>query len=193
MVSAPLMMIPCNFSQLEESEAKCAEAQRCQQTAALELENLHTEMETLSRSKTLVGSWRCGPRAGQVGGDGPTLGGGWQQSAAAFAQSATTRGLINHLEVLFTKFTKSPRIFTQSPRTVWKQQLPGVSWVDKIPAREQRPMVLLCLSDGLEAVGSTSQRGFAGFPVGSMSQRSRGSSCRWTSSCSSCSTREPTC
>ncbi|NWS96516.1 MY18B protein, partial [Mionectes macconnelli] len=40
--------------QLEESEAKCAEAQRNQQTAALELENLHTEMETLSRSKTLV-------------------------------------------------------------------------------------------------------------------------------------------
>ncbi|XP_053815736.1 unconventional myosin-XVIIIb [Vidua chalybeata] len=40
--------------QLEESEAKCAEAQRCQQTAALELENLHTELETLSRSKTLV-------------------------------------------------------------------------------------------------------------------------------------------
>ncbi|XP_030814985.1 unconventional myosin-XVIIIb [Camarhynchus parvulus] len=40
--------------QLEESEAKCAEAQRCQQTAAQELENLHTELETLSRSKTLV-------------------------------------------------------------------------------------------------------------------------------------------
>ncbi|NWU75222.1 MY18B protein, partial [Onychorhynchus coronatus] len=40
--------------QLEESEAKCAEAQKNQQTAALELENLHTEMETLSRSKTLV-------------------------------------------------------------------------------------------------------------------------------------------
>ncbi|XP_032562028.1 unconventional myosin-XVIIIb [Chiroxiphia lanceolata] len=40
--------------QLEESEAKCAEAQRNQQTAALELENLHVEMETLSRSKTLV-------------------------------------------------------------------------------------------------------------------------------------------
>ncbi|NWR50783.1 MY18B protein, partial [Regulus satrapa] len=39
---------------LEDSEAKCAEAQRCQQTAALELENLHTELETLSRSKTLV-------------------------------------------------------------------------------------------------------------------------------------------
>uniref|UniRef100_A0A8C3MCB3 Uncharacterized protein n=1 Tax=Geospiza parvula TaxID=87175 RepID=A0A8C3MCB3_GEOPR len=39
---------------LEESEAKCAEAQRCQQTAAQELENLHTELETLSRSKTLV-------------------------------------------------------------------------------------------------------------------------------------------
>ncbi|NXY07659.1 MY18B protein, partial [Pteruthius melanotis] len=40
--------------QLEESETKCAEAQRSQQTAALELENLHTELETLSRSKTLV-------------------------------------------------------------------------------------------------------------------------------------------
>ncbi|TRZ04590.1 hypothetical protein HGM15179_022514 [Zosterops borbonicus] len=40
--------------QLEESEAKCAEAQRSQQTAALELENLHTELETLSKSKTLV-------------------------------------------------------------------------------------------------------------------------------------------
>uniref|UniRef100_A0A8C3P058 Myosin XVIIIB n=1 Tax=Cyanoderma ruficeps TaxID=181631 RepID=A0A8C3P058_9PASS len=40
--------------QLEESEAKCAEAQRTQQTAALELENLHMELETLSRSKTLV-------------------------------------------------------------------------------------------------------------------------------------------
>uniref|UniRef100_A0A8U8BTR4 Uncharacterized protein n=1 Tax=Geospiza parvula TaxID=87175 RepID=A0A8U8BTR4_GEOPR len=37
-----------------QSEAKCAEAQRCQQTAAQELENLHTELETLSRSKTLV-------------------------------------------------------------------------------------------------------------------------------------------
>ncbi|NXR69905.1 MY18B protein, partial [Rhadina sibilatrix] len=40
--------------QLEESEAKCAEAQQSQQTASLELENLHTELETLSRSKTLV-------------------------------------------------------------------------------------------------------------------------------------------
>ncbi|NWY73898.1 MY18B protein, partial [Erithacus rubecula] len=40
--------------QLEESEAKCAEAQQSQQTAAQELENLHTELETLSRSKTLV-------------------------------------------------------------------------------------------------------------------------------------------
>ncbi|NXL45527.1 MY18B protein, partial [Podilymbus podiceps] len=40
--------------QLEESEAKCAEAQRSQQTAALELENLHVELETLSRNKTLA-------------------------------------------------------------------------------------------------------------------------------------------
>ncbi|NXW57660.1 MY18B protein, partial [Eurystomus gularis] len=40
--------------QLEESEAKCAEAQKSQQAAALELETLHTELETLSRNKTLV-------------------------------------------------------------------------------------------------------------------------------------------
>ncbi|NXL57647.1 MY18B protein, partial [Chordeiles acutipennis] len=40
--------------QLEESKAKCEEAQRSQQTAALELENLHVELETLSRNKTLV-------------------------------------------------------------------------------------------------------------------------------------------
>ncbi|KAM6112158.1 LOW QUALITY PROTEIN: unconventional myosin-XVIIIb [Pterocles gutturalis] len=40
--------------QLEESEAKCVEAQRSQQTAALHLENLHVELETLSRNKTLV-------------------------------------------------------------------------------------------------------------------------------------------
>ncbi|XP_074015776.1 unconventional myosin-XVIIIb [Numenius arquata] len=40
--------------QLEESEAKCVEAQKSQQTAALELENLHTELDTLSRNKTLV-------------------------------------------------------------------------------------------------------------------------------------------
>lgn len=64
MVSAPLITISPNFSQLEESEAKCAEAQRSQQTAALELENLHVELETLSRNKTLVRSWRCGQGRG---------------------------------------------------------------------------------------------------------------------------------
>ncbi|NXE12255.1 MY18B protein, partial [Lophotis ruficrista] len=45
--------------QLEESEAKCAEAQRAQQTAALELETLHAELETLSRNKTLVDEQLC--------------------------------------------------------------------------------------------------------------------------------------
>ncbi|NWX52898.1 MY18B protein, partial [Steatornis caripensis] len=40
--------------QLEESKGKCAEAQRSQQAAALELESLHTELETVSRNKTLV-------------------------------------------------------------------------------------------------------------------------------------------
>lgn len=99
-VSAPLMTMPCNFSQLEESEAKCAEAQRSQQTAALELENLHTELETLSRNKTLVGSWRCDQ--GRWEGTVPPRG-VWQQSAAAEC-------LINHLGVLITprrRFTKS--------------------------------------------------------------------------------------
>ena len=47
-------MISLHFLQLEESEAKCAEAQRSQQTAALELETLQTELETLGRNKTLV-------------------------------------------------------------------------------------------------------------------------------------------
>ncbi|KAM9371606.1 unconventional myosin-XVIIIb [Phaethornis superciliosus] len=45
--------------QLEESEAKCAEAQKSQQTAALELENLRAELETLSRNKTLVDEQLC--------------------------------------------------------------------------------------------------------------------------------------
>ncbi|XP_057268395.1 unconventional myosin-XVIIIb [Pezoporus wallicus] len=40
--------------QLEESEARCAEAQRTQQAAAQQLESLHMELETLSRSKALV-------------------------------------------------------------------------------------------------------------------------------------------
>ncbi|XP_075574530.1 unconventional myosin-XVIIIb [Pelecanus crispus] len=45
--------------QLEESEAKCVEAQRSQQTAALDLEKLHTELEALSRNKTLVDEQLC--------------------------------------------------------------------------------------------------------------------------------------
>lgn len=89
-VFTPLMMIPCNFSQLEESEAKCAEAQRSQQTAALELENLHTELETLSKSKTLVGSWRCGQ--GRAGGRAQPHPGGF---GSCFTKSATTRGFNN--------------------------------------------------------------------------------------------------
>ncbi|KAM9219208.1 LOW QUALITY PROTEIN: unconventional myosin-XVIIIb [Leptosomus discolor] len=40
--------------QLEDSKAKCAEAQKSQQTTALELENVQAELETLSRNKTLV-------------------------------------------------------------------------------------------------------------------------------------------
>ncbi|NXA49754.1 MY18B protein, partial [Nothocercus julius] len=40
--------------QREESEARCAEAQAAQKTMALELENLHTELETLSRNKNLL-------------------------------------------------------------------------------------------------------------------------------------------
>ncbi|NWY04032.1 MY18B protein, partial [Nothoprocta ornata] len=40
--------------QREESEARCAEAQAAQKTMALELENLHTELETLGRNKNLL-------------------------------------------------------------------------------------------------------------------------------------------
>ncbi|KFO95843.1 Unconventional myosin-XVIIIb, partial [Calypte anna] len=45
--------------QLEEREAKCAEAQRSQQEAALELENLRAELETLSRV-CVGGCWAVG-------------------------------------------------------------------------------------------------------------------------------------
>ncbi|OXB59142.1 hypothetical protein ASZ78_006689, partial [Callipepla squamata] len=45
--------------QLEESEARCAEAQQSQQAAAQELENLHVEMEMLSRNKTLADEQLC--------------------------------------------------------------------------------------------------------------------------------------
>lgn len=57
--SAPFIVLSPDFSQLEESEAKCAEAQRTQQAAAQQLESLHMELETLSRSKALVCAWRC--------------------------------------------------------------------------------------------------------------------------------------
>uniref|UniRef100_A0A8C6ZBH6 Myosin XVIIIB n=1 Tax=Nothoprocta perdicaria TaxID=30464 RepID=A0A8C6ZBH6_NOTPE len=50
------LVIPVSlcFSQREESEARCAEAQAAQKTMALELENLHTELETLGRNKNLL-------------------------------------------------------------------------------------------------------------------------------------------
>ncbi|XP_039360978.1 unconventional myosin-XVIIIb isoform X2 [Mauremys reevesii] len=41
-------------SQWEESKAQCAEAQSSQKALALELENLHVELETISRNKNLV-------------------------------------------------------------------------------------------------------------------------------------------
>ncbi|XP_074976223.1 unconventional myosin-XVIIIb isoform X1 [Caretta caretta] len=41
-------------SQWEESKAQCAEAQKSQTGMALELENLHMELETISRNKNLV-------------------------------------------------------------------------------------------------------------------------------------------
>nr|XP_032625773.1 unconventional myosin-XVIIIb [Chelonoidis abingdonii] len=41
-------------SQWEESKAQCAEAQKSQKALALELENLHVELETISRNKNLV-------------------------------------------------------------------------------------------------------------------------------------------
>ncbi|XP_065424958.1 unconventional myosin-XVIIIb isoform X3 [Chrysemys picta bellii] len=41
-------------SQWDESKAQCAEAQKSQQALSLELENLHVELETISRNKNLV-------------------------------------------------------------------------------------------------------------------------------------------
>ncbi|XP_074869174.1 unconventional myosin-XVIIIb isoform X2 [Carettochelys insculpta] len=41
-------------SQWEESKAQCTEAQKAQKAMALELENLHVELETISRNKNLV-------------------------------------------------------------------------------------------------------------------------------------------
>uniref|UniRef100_A0A8C3TBY7 Myosin XVIIIB n=1 Tax=Chelydra serpentina TaxID=8475 RepID=A0A8C3TBY7_CHESE len=41
-------------SQWEDSKAQCAEAQKSQTVMALELENLHVELETISRNKNLV-------------------------------------------------------------------------------------------------------------------------------------------
>lgn len=55
--SVCVVSISLHLLQLEESEARCAEAQRSQQAAAQELENLHVEMEMLSRNKTLVRTW----------------------------------------------------------------------------------------------------------------------------------------
>lgn len=55
--SVCVVSISLHLLQLEESEARCTEAQRSQQAAAQELENLHVEMEMLSRNKTLVRSW----------------------------------------------------------------------------------------------------------------------------------------
>ncbi|XP_033030433.1 unconventional myosin-XVIIIb [Lacerta agilis] len=40
--------------QLEESTARCGEAEKAQKMVALELENLHLELETVSRNKNLV-------------------------------------------------------------------------------------------------------------------------------------------
>lgn len=97
------MMISPNFSQLEESEAKCAEAQKSQQTAALELENLHTELETLSRNKTLVRSWR-GSGTGEVGGQ--------QCSPTSLCLTAIISFFTK--SALISVFTKSPNIFTKS-------------------------------------------------------------------------------
>ncbi|XP_074151333.1 unconventional myosin-XVIIIb [Sminthopsis crassicaudata] len=41
-------------SRLQESEAKCADAQNTQKLLALDLENMHSELETITRNKNLV-------------------------------------------------------------------------------------------------------------------------------------------
>lgn len=50
------------LSQLEQSEAKCEDALKTQKALTADLENMHSELENMTRSKSLVPvpSWNCG-------------------------------------------------------------------------------------------------------------------------------------
>lgn len=56
-------------SQWEDSEAKCAEAQKSQKMLALEVEHLHVELEAVSRNKSLV----CTLRTTHCHGGNPSI------------------------------------------------------------------------------------------------------------------------
>lgn len=168
-LSAPLIKISLNFSQLEESKAKCAEAQRSQQTAALELENVQTELETLSRNKTLVWgqTW-----AREVG--------GWHRGPASLCLIAVTS--IVTKSAIISLFTKSPITLTKSPRFLGNNGLFNgwvrvQQWIVKGTSIPQSPsagapFASPTVSMGLEA---TCPQGMLLVPMGCVSQQPRGS------------------
>lgn len=49
-----LLFSPSCLVQLEQSEAKCEDALKTQQALTADLENMHSELESMTRSKSLV-------------------------------------------------------------------------------------------------------------------------------------------
>lgn len=49
-----LFPFPCVSVQLEQSEAKCEDALKTQKALTLDLESMHSELENMTRNKTLV-------------------------------------------------------------------------------------------------------------------------------------------
>lgn len=58
-------LLPSRLVQLEQSEAKCEDALKTQKALTADLESMHSELENMTRSKTLVPvhSWGCGDSA----------------------------------------------------------------------------------------------------------------------------------
>lgn len=201
MVPAPSLTACPNFSQVEESEAKCAEAQRSQQTAALQLESLHAELDTLSRNKTLV---RCVGQPGQ----GSGVGGGQRRSPTsscmrAIASFFSGSAIISVFRESLSAFTTSRSLLGSSSPWVAEWVGPGAELGSKRAQHPECPLwSSLYLSGCKRGVGGWRQRvprvavvwGVPWVPHG-MCEPARPPGCfhRWTSSCTSCSTSAPTC
>ena len=56
--------------QLEQSEAKCEDALKTQKALTADLENMHSELESMTRSKSLVPAPRGAGLPGTAGGAG---------------------------------------------------------------------------------------------------------------------------